>query len=325
MYRIERFSLSPTLTIPRLVNGMWQVAGMPGSAAEGVRAMAAYHDAGLKAWDMADIYGPAEAWFGRFRRVHEDAVGLTKMVPMPGVMSYDVVRRHVASSAARMGVDRLDMVQFHWWDYGDDRYLEAADNLHRLVKDGVILNLGLTNFDTARLAEFVERGIPVVSNQVQYSILDTRPRRQMTRYCTDHGIGLLCYGTLLGGFASKRYLGAPEPGPRTLDTPSLQKYRAVIEAWGGWGLFQEMLSALNGIADKHRTTIPCVAIRYVLEQPCVAAALVGCRLGISEHVSENLAVFGFGLDADDMSRIESVSARGRDLFGVIGDCGDEYR
>lgn len=322
---VERISLSHTLTVPRLINGMWQVAGMQDYAVEGVREMSVYHDAGLTAWDMADIYGPAEAWFGRFRRKYKGAIGLTKLVPVPGPMSYDVVRRHVMSSARRMGVGRLDMVQFHWWDYDDGRYLEAADNLHRLVQDGIIMNLGLTNFDTAHVAEFVERGIPVVSNQVQYSILDTRPRRRMARYCMDNGIRLLCYGTLLGGFVSKKYLGAPEPEPYMLDTPSLQKYRAVIEAWGGWRLFQEMLSTLNGIADKHHSTIPCAAIRYVLEQPCVAAALVGCRLGISEHISENLAVFGFRLDADDISDIESVSARGHDLFGVIGDCGDEYR
>lgn len=322
---VERVSLSPTLTVPRLVNGMWQVAGMRDSAVAGMREMTAYHNAGLTAWDMADIYGPAESWFGRFRRAYKDAIGLTKMVPVPGPMSYDAVRRHVSASARRMEVGRLDMVQFHWWDYGDNRYLEAADNLHRLVRDGVILNLGLTNFDTAHVAEFVERGIPVVSNQVQYSILDTRPRRRMARYCMDHEISLLCYGTLLGGLVSKKYLGAPEPEPYMMDTPSLQKYRAVIEAWGGWGLFQEMLSALNGIADKHHSTIPCVAIRYVLEQPCVAAALVGCRLGVAEHISENLAVFGLDLDADDLSCIDSVSARGRDLFGAIGDCGDEYR
>ena len=322
---IERVSLSPTLIIPRLVNGMWQVDGMEGFAEEGIRQMAAYHDAGLTAWDMADIYGPAEAWFGRFRRMRQGATGLTKMVPMPGVMSYDVVRRHVASSARRMGVDRIDMVQFHWWDYDDCRYLDAVDNLHRLVREGAILNLGLTNFDTDHVAEFVERGIPVASNQVQYSVLDTRPSRRMARYCMEHDISLLCYGTLLGGLVSERYLDAPEPESYVLDTPSLQKYRAVIEAWGGWDLFQDMLYVLNGIADKHHSTMPCVALRYVLEQPAVAAALVGCRLGISEHTSENLAVFRFCLDEEDVSSIEAVSARGRDLFGAIGDCGDEYR
>ena len=325
---IETERLAPDLAVPRIVNGLWQVAGAHGHVEKraAVETMAAYHEAGLVAWDMADIYGPAEEWYGAFRSGGgRGSVGLTKMVPPPGPMPYGEVRRRIERSAARMGVDRIDMVQFHWWDYRDGRYLDAADGLSRLVREGLVSCVGLTNFDTARLKQLVDRGIPVVSNQVQYSILDTRPARRMAPYCEGHGIRLLCYGTLLGGLLSGRYLGRPEPAGGDLDTASLQKYKAVIDAWGGWGLFQGLLAVLDRIASRHGTTIPCVAVRYVLDRPGVAAAIIGCRPGVSDHIGENLGVFGLRLDGQDVSEIESVTARSRDLFGIVGDCGDEYR
>lgn len=325
---VESFRLAPDLAIPRMVNGMWQVAGARGAARRdsGVRAMESYHMAGLVAWDMADIYGPAESWYGRFvAGGRPGSVGLTKMVPAPGPMPYGVVRGMVERSAERMGVDSIDLVQFHWWDYEDPRYLDAADALARLVREGRVRHLGLTNFDTERVRELVERGIPVVSNQVQYSVLDTRPRRSMEPYCTGHGISLLCYGTLLGGLVSERYLGAPEPGPDLLNTPSLQKYKRMVDAWGGWDTFQGLLGAIREVAERYSTTMPCVAVRYVLDSPGVAAAIVGCRLGVSGHIPENLGVFDMRLDAQDIRDIESAARRGRDLWGLIGDCGAEYR
>ena len=326
---METVALAPGLAVPRIINGMWQVAGAHGPVERNaaIRGMADYHRAGLVAWDMADIYGPAEEWYGAFRDGGgaPGSIGLTKMVPPPGPMAYEVVRRHIIRSAARMGVDRIDLVQLHWWDYRDDRYLDAADNLLRLAREQLVSCIGLTNFDTLRLRQLVERGIPIVSNQVQYSILDTRPRRVMAPYCAKHNIRLLCYGTLLGGLISERYLGSPEPSRGDLYTASLQKYKQMIDAWGGWGLFQDLLGVLHEVAIRNRTTIPCVAVRYLLEMPCASAAIIGCRLGVSEHISENLDVFKLRLGGQDISDIESVTSRSNDLFGLVGDCGDEYR
>ena len=74
---------------------------------------------------------------------------------------------------------------------------------------------------------------------------------------------LLAYGTLLGGLLSEKYLGRPEPGRSELDTASLRKYKNMIDAWGGWSLFQELLAALKQIADKHRVSIANVGVRYI--------------------------------------------------------------
>ncbi|MGH7058809.1 MAG: aldo/keto reductase, partial [Stellaceae bacterium] len=110
-----------------------------------------------------------------------------------------------------------------------------------------------------------------------------------------------------------------------LATASLQKYKRMIDAWGGWGLFQELLAVLKNIADKHAVGIANVGARYVLDRPAVAGVIVGARLGVAEHIADNARVFGVALDDPDLAAIEAVLAKSRDLLRLIGDCGDEYR
>src|SRR5260370_4007685 len=224
-----------------------------------------------------------------------------------------------------MNVPVLDLLQFHWWEYSNRAYMDALRFLAELQAAGKINHLGLTNFDTDRVAEIVAAGIPVISNQVQFSLIDTRPEHRMAPLCREKGIGLLAYGTLCGGLLSEKYLGRPEPNRAELRTASLQKYKQMIDAWGGWPLFQQMLTLLKQIATRHSTTIATVAVRYVLDRPSVAGVIVGTRLGVSEHIPANLGVFKLSLDSEDLAAIESVQRKSRDLLELIGDCGDEYR
>lgn len=332
----SRCTLAPDLTICPILNGMWQVSGAHGpiDPKRAVAAMFAYHDAGFTTWDLADHYGPAEHLIGAFRREfaarHGEArlseiQAFTKWVPYPGAMTRRIVDDAVGVSLRRMGVDRLDLLQFHWWDYGDRRYLDALKHLADLRDDGKIRHLALTNFDTQRLAVITEAGIRVVSNQVQYSVVDRRPEARMAAWCQEHGITLLTYGTLLGGLLSEKYLGRPEPGRGELTTASLRKYKQMIDAWGGWALFQELLAALKRIADRRGASIANIGTRYVLDRPAVAGVIVGTRLGVAEHMADNARVFDLVPDDDDVAALEPALARGRDLLRVIGDCGDEYR
>ena len=86
-----------------------------------------------------------------------------------------------------------------------------------------------------------------------------------------------------------------------------------------------MLTVLKGVADKHGVSIANVAVRYVLDRPAVAGVIVGVRLGVAEHIADNARVFGFELDQEDLDGIEAVLGQSRDLYQIIGDCGDEYR
>ena len=200
-----------------------------------------------------------------------------------------------------------------------------SDQFEDLQREGKIRHLALTNFDTERLRAITDHGICVVSNQVQYSLIDRRPEARMAAFCQEHGMTLLAYGTLLGGLLSEKYLGRSEPRRSELVTASLQKYKNMIDAWGGWALFQELLARLKEMADKHRVSVANIGVRYVLDRPAVAGVIIGARLGASEHLADNARVSGCTLDAGDVAAIGAVQARSRDLVRLIGDCGAEYR
>lgn len=332
----SRLQFTPDLNVCRILNGMWQVSGAHGSIdpERAVESMFEYADAGFTTFDLADHYGPAEDLVGEFRRRLEKRRGrdalasvqaFTKWVPMPSAMTRAVVESNIDRSLRRMNVEALDLLQFHWWDYGDERYLDALGHMADLQRAGKIKHLALTNFDTGHLGKIVDSGIRIVSNQVQYSLIDRRPQIRMAEFCRTHDVQLLAYGTVGGGLLSNRFLGAPEPRRAQLDTASLQKYKRMVDAWGGWELFQKLLTTLDESARKHAVSIANVATAYVLDQPAVAGVILGARLGLSAHLEDNARAFSLRLDADDLSRIEAVLTNARDLFAAIGDCGDEYR
>ena len=332
------YQLAHDLTICRIVNGMWQVAGGHGYIDHklAIEDMIRYHDAGYTSWDLADIYGPAEDFIGDFRRKLLASKGkeeeltkiqaLTKWVPQPRIITRSIVDESIQRSLRRMNVSSLDLLQFHWWDYNNAYYMDALKCLSDLRDKGIIKHLGLTNFDTERMQIMVDSDIRIVSNQVQYSIIDRRPEVKMVPLCLKHNIHLLAYGTICGGLVSERYLGKMQP-PSTaeLDTLSLRKYKKMIDAWGGWALFQELLSTLNKIAQKYNVSIANVATRYVLDKAAVAGVIIGVRLGITDHINNNAQVFNFSLDKSDYNDIDVICTKSNNLFETIGDCGDEYR
>ncbi len=332
----SRFQFTPELNICRVLNGMWQVSGGHGriDPARAIPEMFAYHEAGFTTWDLADHYGPAEDFIGEFRREFAKRYGaarlseiqaFTKWVPRPGRITRKMVDDAIGRSLSRMGVECLDLLQFHWWEYADRSYLDALKHLADVQREGKIRHLALTNFDTERMRIITDAGIRIVSNQVQYSLVDRRPEAAMAAFCHEHNITLLSYGTVLGGLLSEKFLGKPQPHRGELNTASLQKYSQMIEAWGGWTLFQELLGALKPVADRHQVSIADVGIRYILDRPAVAGVIVGARLGVAQHIDDNARVFGFALDAEDRASIDAVLTKSRDLMKVIGDCGDEYR
>ncbi len=333
----NRPSLAPGLDIAPVVTGLWQIADMerggrtldPETASS---AMADYAAAGFDTFDMADHYGSAELVAGRFLQRAEagefDLPGdcrphmFTKWCPEPGAMTAETVRAGVVERLDRLKVDRIDLLQFHWWMYEHPGYLDAMAELTALKVEGLIGHLGLTNFNTDHLHLLLHHGIEIASNQVCFSLLDRRAGADMTACCLEHGVKLLAYGTLAGGFLADRWVGAQEPGDGAIDDWSKMKYRRFLDEVGGWRALQALLGALKKIADRHRVSVANVATRWVLEQPAVGAVIVGARLGESEHRDDNLRLLSFELDSEDHTAIDdALSATQR----IPGDCGDEYR
>ena len=323
---VPTIALRPGHEISRVIRGGWQLAGGHGpvDATQTIADMVAFAEAGIVTFDCADIYTGVEELIGAFRSEYGRSHGAealarvkvhTKLVPdledLP-TLGRDYIRRIVETSLARLRMERLDLVQFHWWDYSVPRYLEAVGWLDELRREGKVAHIGGTNFDTARTLEIIKAGVPLVSMQVQYSLIDTRAERQLVPAAKAHDMWILAYGSVAGGFLSDQWLGKAEP-LAPLENRSLTKYKLIIDDFGGWDLFQELLRCLRRIADRHKTDIASVASAAVLARPTVAAVIVGARN--RSHLAPNLRVASLALTDGDRAEIAEVQAEGRQLQG----------
>jgi aryl-alcohol dehydrogenase-like predicted oxidoreductase len=325
---MQRIQLAPGYEISRVIRGGWQLAGGHGAVRsdDPIADMIAFADAGITTFDCADIYTGVEELIGRFRlryrelrvqgaldriRVHTKFVPDLEVLPR---ITKAYVEGVIDQSLRRLNLECLDLVQFHWWDYDAPRWLEAAQWLGELRREGKIRQIGGTNFDTDHMLAIIEGGVPLVSMQVQYSLLDARPAKRMAAEAARHGVSLLCYGTVAGGFLGDKWLGAAEP-TEPLENRSLVKYKLIIDDFGGWDLFQTLLKTLRGIADRHGVDIATVASAAMLSRPGVAGVIVGARN--RSHLASNLAISSLALTDDDNGRIEAVLAMASPLSGDV--------
>ncbi len=322
---IPRVEIAPGYSISSIINGCWQLAAGHGgnqtTEAEVFNRFAELVDAGFTSFDCADIYTGVEALLGRFiRRLDaKDRIQVhTKFVPdLDSLESLDraAVEAVIDRSLRRLGVERLDLVQFHWWDYAVPGYMEALDTLARLRKAGKIRLLGLTNFDCPHVKEILAGGISVATLQLQYSLLDRRPEKGMVELCQSHRVSLLTYGVLCGGLLSGRYLGQSSARARNR---SLQKYMLMVKEAGGWNVLQRLLATLAAISEQHGDSLSAAAAQWVLDRPGVSALILGT--GPSSHVTENQRLVNLDLTAVNMKDIGTVLAEipvpAGDVYGL---------
>lgn len=325
---IERIALSSEYSISRVIKGGWHLAGGHGKVdpAEAIEDMKAFVETGITTFDCADIYTGVEELIGRFLRSCKDAFTAgdlrpvqvhTKYVPdynQLGTLSKSDTEAIIDRSLRRLGVERLDLVQFHWWDFNIPGYLEAAGHLAELRQAGKIRHIGLTNFDGQHTQELVDAGVPILTNQVQFSILDRRPVADLHTIHQQNGIYYLCYGSIAGGFLTDRYLDMPDPVP-PFENRSLTKYRLIIEEFGDWNLFQNTLFVLRTIADQYNVGIAEVAARFVLQDTLVGAVIIGARN--RKHLEKLQKLTTFSLNDADLQAIRQQIALGKGPLGPV--------
>lgn len=302
-----------------VINGCWQLSdghALKSSVDFSDTKKAFYElcDNGLNGFDCADIYTGVEDFIGEFiKESKRDVKVHTKYVPDLNVLSkvdFSFTEKIIDRSLKRLNKETLDIVQFHWWDYSVDGMIDVCSHLVKLQEKGKILNIGGTNFDTENLKKLLDAGIPIISNQAQYSIFDRRPEKSLAKFCHDNNVELLCYGTLSGGFLSEKFKGK-EIGKA--ENRSQVKYLQVIEDTVGFDDYNKLLEILDNIAKKHNVSISNVATKYILSKQEVSSAIIGVRS--SRHVKSNLQLFDFKLDAQDIKTIEDFISNYKNIDG----------
>ena len=311
MAEVERFEFAPDYSISRIINGCWQLTpdhgGGPKSERETLRLFAELVDNGFTTFDCADIYVGVEETLGRFRKnlSNPDRIQIHTKYAADRERLHELTREKIHEavdrSLSRLGVERLDLLQFHWWKYELPGCLDLLETLAGMQTAGKIRLLGVTNFDTPHLAELLQTEFRLASIQCQYSLLDRRPETGMTELCTLHGVKLLPYGVLAGGFLSDKYIGATDSGAVNR---SLTKYRLIIEEAGGWQSFQDLLIVLREIGNRHGLSPSAVASRWVLDQPFVAAIMLG--VGTKSRVAQNRMLANIELSDQDLQEIATA-------------------
>jgi len=326
---MDYYNLAPNLKISRVITGLWQIADMEkdGQQLDPIKSAAhltPYVEAGFTTFDMADHYGSSEIIAGTYRKTNpnQPVQLFTKWVPKPGKVAKQVVREAVEKALERMQSTSIDLLQYHAWNYADASYLDQLFMLQELKEEGLVKQLGLTNFDAAHLRIVATSGIKIVSNQVCFSLLDQRAAGEMAAVCKEFDIGILAFGTVAGGFLTEKWLNVPEPSQDEISNWSLMKYKRYIDTSGGWEKFQSLLNTIHKIAIEHDVSVANIASKFILEQPAVAAVIIGARLGESNHIGRNQSLFEFELSAEEINTIQEALGT---LDEIPGDCGDEYR
>ena len=307
---IPRVPIGSTYRCPRLIVGAWQLSSGHSKHPEGndlnalrMRCqadLAAHAAAGLVAFDFGDIYTGVEVIVGRFVGDHvargrrrASLLLHTKLVP-----DLDLLGTYGMAETRRVR-----------------RYVEVAQHLATLRGQGLVRELGLTNFALEPTREIVEAGVPIATTQVQLSLLDRRVETSgLGAYCVASGIQILPYGALAGGLLSDRWLGQPQPplDPSQHETRSLTKYLLIVDEAGGWGALQALLCALRAIADDATAAvggeplaIADVALAWVLSRPGVGGAIVGAR-GIG-HIQQMVRAASRTLPAELLVRATAAA------------------
>ena len=212
------------------------------------------------------------------------------------------IRREVEASLRRLGIERIDLYQFHWPDGVGTPIEESWGEMARLVEEGKIRAAGVSNFDVA-LLERAEAVRHVDSLQPPLSLLRRESAADVIPWAAAHGTGVIVYSPMQSGLLT--------------DTFSVRRLAAMADDdWRRRSVqFREpllsrniaLVDALRPIAERHGVTVAAVAVAWTLACPGVTGAIVGARS--PEQVDGWIAAGSLDLDASDLAEIADAIGR----------------
>jgi aryl-alcohol dehydrogenase-like predicted oxidoreductase len=268
------------------IGGQWKFGWGPVEDDESIAAIRHAVELGVSWIDTAAVYGlgHSEEVIRRALepyRAGEDVYVFTKCGrnwwQTPGEIEYDLrpasIRRQCEWSLRRLGVEQIDLLQFHWPDTATGTPVEESwATLAALVDEGKVRWAGVCNFDV-ELLERCEAIRHVDSCQPPLSLLNRIARDELIPWCRAHGTGVIVYqpmsaGLLTGAFDHARVESLPDDDWRRrtphFREPNLSKVLTLVER-------------LRAIADRVGTTLPALVVAWTLQVPGVAGAIVGAR------------------------------------------------
>jgi aryl-alcohol dehydrogenase-like predicted oxidoreductase len=272
---------------------------------------------GINWVDTAAIYGlgHSEEVVGRALReipAGERPYVFTKggMIPDPArpfeepvrTLRPESIRKEVEASLRRLGVDRIDLYQFHWPDAVGTPVEESWGEMARLIREGKVRAGGVSNFTVAML-EQAERVRHVDSLQPPFSLINRQAGADVIPWCAAHGTGVIVYSPMQSGIL-------------TDDFSAERVERMSSEDWRRRSAqFQEPLlsrnlalrDALRPIAKRHGVSVAAVAVAWTLSWPGVSGAIVGARS--PEQVDGWIAAGNLTLEARDLAEIAAALER----------------
>ncbi len=225
-----------------------------------------------------------------------------RMNPPNRVLKPQSIRRECEASLRRLGVDRIDLYQFHWPDETGTRVEDSWGEMVRLIDDGKVRMGGVSNFDVA-LLECCEAIRHVDSLQPPFSLIHRDAGAAEIPWCAEHNTGVIVYSPMQSGlltdrFDRQRVTDLAEDDWRRHDRefqePSLSRNLALRDA-------------LRPIAERHNTTISAVAVAWTLAWPGVSGAIVGARS--PQQVDGWIGAAPLELTASDLDEISSAITR----------------
>lgn len=268
---------------------------------------------GVTLFDTGDSYGTgrlngrSEQLLGRFSKEYlgpnkDDICIATKLAAYPWRLTRKSMVSACSSSAQRLGRN-VDLVQMHWStaNYAPWQEGRLLDGLADLYEQGLVKGVGLSNYGPKQLLKvhkkFAQRGVPITTLQVQYSLLSTYPVTELNlkNVCDQLGITLIAYSPLGLGILTGKY---SEKGPFPKGIRGLL-FRQLLPG------ISPLLSCLGEIAQSRNKTISQVALNW-----CIASGIIPIPGAKSlEQAQENIGALGWQLDSNEVAELDQVAAK----------------
>jgi aryl-alcohol dehydrogenase-like predicted oxidoreductase len=312
----HRFLGSSGLRISEIVFGNWLT--LDGQIEEDAQTacIRAALDAGITTFDTADVYsqGRAEEVLGRaLAGVRRESLVIATKVCLPtgaGANDRGLSRKHIMESChaslRRLGTDHIDLYQAHRFDEGTP-LRETMRAFADLVRQGKVLYVGVSEWTAAQIEEghaLARRlGVPLVSNQPQYSMLWRIIEPEVVPACERLGLSQIVFSPVAQGVLTGKYA----PGQKVpLGSRAGDEHGSRFVGRYMSDTVLERVQRLRPIAEQTGLTMAQLAVAWVLQNPGVAAAIIGASR--PAQVAENAAAAGVRLDDTTMTAIDDVLA-----------------